>query len=77
MTEEIGALAGAQFRTHALVLWCDGYRPSPGTFQKNKGVSKFALALLTTPLSVLVPHFESRPAQLLPDRPIDPIGCDV
>jgi hypothetical protein len=53
MTEEIGALEGAQFRilvpatwNGVLVLWCDGYRPSPGTFQKGKGLSKFALALV-------------------------------
>jgi pimeloyl-ACP methyl ester carboxylesterase len=53
MNEELGALRGAQFRilmpaswNRVLVLWCDGYRPSAGTFQKGKGLGKFALALV-------------------------------
>jgi len=51
--EELGTLRGAQFRilmpanwNRHLVLWCDGYRPSPGTFQKGKGISQFAKALM-------------------------------
>ena len=53
VSEELGVLRGAQFRilmpanwNRNLVLWCGGYRASPGTFQKGKTLGNFARALV-------------------------------